>query len=174
MNTTKLTATTLTVVALMSTLALTGCAVRDANAVPPGTTFSATPTPAAPTVAATIPYTMQNGTIVQLDKNAPTPDAVKADVIAKYHDVFGSPTAPVDQALKEASISLGKTIILVSQGLTSSNDPNDDKMYIKWAVGNTGGKCIPVDTEAEALACAQAFVNGSYGGDCKYTILDVH
>lgn len=166
----KLNSTALGVAALATALALSGCAGAT-DVLEPGKTTPTTQSTNAPTAVDS--YTLADGTTVALDPKAPTPPEVVADLQAKLAPAFAPALTEIgggdiDAAWAQAKKETGKSVILVARGLSSGDNP-DLPNKIVWGAGSPTN-CTPVETKEEALACAEAFINGRYD---RYTILGV-
>lgn len=157
-------------------LMLTGCAGTGTNAeflVPPGKTMSAYPTdtPSPVATSAPLPYKMQDGTTVMIDRYAPLPEAVKQDleatlapVMAENKVVLGGTGESYD-AMLAAGREVGKSLVVVQQ--VFGNTRGGETPQLLWAVSSPAN-CDPSTSKDEAVACAEAFINGD---DTRYTLL---
>lgn len=156
-------------------LMLSGCAGTGANAeflMPPGKTMSAYPTdtPSPVATSAPLPYKMQDGTTVMIDRRAPVPEAVISDLESKLAPAMDTEktereSAESFAAWQEAKSALGRTVIVVHNGLGYSR--GGETLELLWAV-TAPTNCDPTTSKDEAVACAKAFINGD---ETRYTLL---
>lgn len=146
---------------LVASLGLAGC--TSTPSVPAGATYSAdaaTPSPTA--TAAGRQYTMQDGTKVTLDPSAPIPEAVIADSVAAHEEALSAAKVNMDDtshydAWKDIENNLGRRVIMVWQGLTSTPNP-DDGMVVMWTA-SMPASCEPDYDKAVVIQCAQDWMS---------------
>lgn len=145
---------------LVASLGLAGCA--STPSVPAGATYSAdaaTPSPTA--TSAGRQYTMQDGTKVTLDPSAPIPEAVIADTVAAHAAAIATATSgdftESGKAWDDIQKELGRTVIMVWQGLTSTPNP-DDGMVVMWTA-SMPASCEPDYDKAVVIQCAQDWMS---------------